>query len=97
LDRVAANIALGELLARAGSGRVAFMGWGQTSCGGRPDAEKPEIPDEPAPRGDCGSDERDKNFAVFLGNLKRAAAEIPEAKQLADGVAGPVLRDVVAV
>jgi ribonucleoside-diphosphate reductase alpha chain len=28
------------------------------------------------------SDERDKNFAVFLGNLRRAVAEIPEARAL---------------
>jgi ribonucleoside-diphosphate reductase alpha chain len=84
LDRVAANIALGELLHAPESD--AWRLW---------DGVKRRVVDMPTRKtqksrmnllhaGIVNSDERDKNFAVFLGNLKRAAAEIPEAKLLAD-------------
>jgi ribonucleoside-diphosphate reductase alpha chain len=85
LDRVAANIALGELLHAPESD-----GWRLW------DGVKRRVADVPTQKnrksrmnllhaGIASSDERDKNFAVFLGNLKRAAAEIPEARQLAEG------------
>lgn len=84
LDRVAANIALGELLHAPESD--AWRLW---------DGVKRRVVDVPTQKtqksrmnllhaGIVNSDERDKNFAVFLGNLKRAAAEIPEAKILAE-------------
>lgn len=84
LDRVAANIALGELLHAPEAD-----GWHLW------DGVKRRVVDVPTRKsqksrmnllhaGIVASDERDKNFAVYLGNLKRAAVEIPEAKLLAD-------------
>ena len=77
LDRVAANIALGELLHAPEAD-----GWHLW------DGVKRRVVDVPTRKsqksrmhllhaGIAASDDRDKNFGVFLGNLKRAAAEIP--------------------
>ncbi len=84
LDRVAGNIALAELLHAPEAD-----GWRLW------DGVKRKAVDVPTRKhqksrmnllhaGISSSDERDKNFAVFLGNLKRAAAEVPEARALAE-------------
>ncbi|MBP9698638.1 MAG: adenosylcobalamin-dependent ribonucleoside-diphosphate reductase [Elusimicrobia bacterium] len=82
LDRVAANIALAELLHAPESD-----GWHLW------DGVKRRVIDVATRKthksrmnllhhGIIQSDERDKNFAVFLGNLRRAVAEVPEARVL---------------
>jgi ribonucleoside-diphosphate reductase alpha chain len=82
LDRVAANIALAELLHAPEAD-----GWHLW------DGVKRRVIDVATRKthksrlnllhhGIVQSDERDKNFAVFLGNLRRAVAEVPEARAL---------------
>ncbi|HMU95861.1 MAG TPA: adenosylcobalamin-dependent ribonucleoside-diphosphate reductase [Elusimicrobiota bacterium] len=84
LERVAANIALAELLHAAEAD-----GWHLW------DGVKRKAVDLPTRRGQksrmnllhhglTSSDERDKNFFTFLGNLRKAATEIPEARALAE-------------
>ncbi|MBL8022668.1 MAG: adenosylcobalamin-dependent ribonucleoside-diphosphate reductase [Elusimicrobia bacterium] len=84
LDRVAGNVALAELLHAPEAD-----GWHLW------DGVKRQVVDVPTRKnqksrmnllhsGILSSDDRDKNFSVFLGNLKRVAAEIPAAAALTE-------------
>ena len=81
LERVASNIALAELLHARAAGWNPFEGVRASflETGTRPGRSTrwALLHD-----GIAASEERDRNFAVYLKNLKRIAAENPEAKTL---------------
>jgi ribonucleotide reductase alpha subunit len=84
LERVAANIALGELLHAPEAD-----GWHLWDGVKRKTVEVPTRKGQKSRmtllhHGLATSDERDKNFFAFLGNLRKAATEIPEARALAE-------------
>lgn len=84
LERVAANIALGELLHAPEAD-----GWHLWDGVKRKTVEVATRKGQKSRmtllhHGLATSDERDKNFFAFLGNLRKAATEIPEARSLTE-------------
>jgi ribonucleoside-diphosphate reductase alpha chain len=84
LDRVAGNVALAELLHAPEAD-----GWHLWDGVNRRVVDMPTRKNQKSRMnllhaGIQNSDDRDKNFAVFLGNLKRVVAEVPAAAALTD-------------